>query len=38
MNQGISTTKIDISYFGENKSAAVNDPFSRKVEVILVVQ
>jgi outer membrane protein OmpA-like peptidoglycan-associated protein len=37
-NQGVSTLKVDISYFGENPLAAVNDPLSRKVEVVLMVQ
>jgi outer membrane protein OmpA-like peptidoglycan-associated protein len=38
INKGVSALKIDISYFGANSSAAINDPLSRKVEMVLMVQ
>ena len=37
ISKGISASRIDISYFGEYQAVAMNDPFSRRVEVILMV-
>lgn len=37
IRQGVSGSRVDISYFGANTATAANDPFSRRVEVVLVV-
>lgn len=37
ISKGISASRIDISYFGAYQAVAMNDPFSRRVEVILRV-
>ena len=37
ISKGISASRIDISYFGEYQAVAMNDPFPRRVEVILMV-
>jgi outer membrane protein OmpA-like peptidoglycan-associated protein len=37
IRQGIRGDRIDISYYGDNAASAINDPFSRRVEVDLVI-
>ncbi|MFK7950293.1 MAG: DUF6089 family protein [Saprospiraceae bacterium] len=35
--KGITASRIDVSYFGENAANATNDAFSRRVEVQMIV-
>ena len=37
VRQGISTSRIDVGYFGQNTATATNDAFSRRVEVKMIV-
>ena len=37
VRQGIQGDRIDISYYGDNAASVANDPFSRRVEVGLII-
>ncbi|MGB1120636.1 MAG: hypothetical protein ACPG3Z_01480, partial [Saprospiraceae bacterium] len=35
--QGILASRIDVRYFGENTAGTINDAFSRRVEVQMLI-